>query len=320
MTDTIRVGVFLPTSKSQWGPGTDPRELIDFAARAERLGYDSVFVGDSIRVPIVDPLAMLSALAVVTERLTLGTGVLMPVLRRPVQTAHALASVDRLAGGRLTVGVGAGFPGTFGRPLHTLSEVSWARRFARLDETVTLWRQIWKADGHTSFHGELLHFDDIPPSIGPYRPGGPPLWLGGATPAALARTGRHYDGWFPYPPDPHDYRTGLADLRRTAVEAGRDPGTITPAVFVNVRTADSIESCRRSLDEFARVNYGLPLEDLEKIQAVAAGTAAQLADRLTPYIEAGARDLILRLGALTLREQLAQLERLVGLLPLLRPA
>ncbi|MGN5377329.1 LLM class flavin-dependent oxidoreductase [Streptomyces lasalocidi] len=189
--------------------------------------------------------------------------------------------------GRLTVGVGAGFPGTFGRPLHTLSEVPWARRFARLDETVTLWRQIWKADGHTSFHGELLHFDDIPPSIGPYRPGGPPLWLGGATPAALASTGRHYDGWFPYPPDPHDYRTGLADLRRTAVEAGRDPGTITPALFVNVRTADSIESCRRSLDEFARVNYGLPLEDLEKIQAVAAGTAAQLADRLTPYIEAG---------------------------------
>ncbi|WP_281250200.1 LLM class flavin-dependent oxidoreductase [Streptomyces monashensis] len=60
-------------------------------------------------------------LGAVTERLSLGAGVLMPVLRRPVQTAHALAPVGRLAGGRLTVGVGAGFPGTFGRPLHALS-------------------------------------------------------------------------------------------------------------------------------------------------------------------------------------------------------
>jgi alkanesulfonate monooxygenase SsuD/methylene tetrahydromethanopterin reductase-like flavin-dependent oxidoreductase (luciferase family) len=109
--DDIRFGVLVPTGRAQWGEGTDPRELIDFAVRAEGLGYDSLWVNDSLLSPRIEALTMLAAIASVTERATLGTATLIPVLRRPVPAGQALASVDALSGGRLIVAVGAGFPG-----------------------------------------------------------------------------------------------------------------------------------------------------------------------------------------------------------------
>uniref|UniRef100_A0AAU2W2E7 LLM class flavin-dependent oxidoreductase n=1 Tax=Streptomyces sp. NBC_00008 TaxID=2903610 RepID=A0AAU2W2E7_9ACTN len=312
------IGVLLPTGTAQWGPAGDPRELIAFGRDAERSGFSSLFANDSLLSPRVETLTMLAALAPVTESVTLGTAALMPFLRRPVQAAQALASVDLLSGGRLTVTVGAGFPGRLGRPLYTLSELPWERRFARLDETVALWRALW--DGADSFHGEILRFDGIPPTTRPPRPGGPPIWLGGATPAALARTGRLYDGWLPYPPHPADYASGLRDVRKAAAGAGRETEDIAPALFVSVRIDNDIESGRRALDDYARAIYGVPLEELEKIQAVVTGSADQVLDRLGQYIDAGARHIVARLCAPDLRSQRDQLERFAELIPAVRAA
>ncbi len=261
---------------------------------------------------------MLAALAPVTERATLGTGALLPFLRRPIQAAQSLASVDLLSGGRLAVAVGAGFPGRFGQPFYTLSEVPWQRRFTRLDETVALRRELWS--GATSFHGEILKFDNIPPATLPFRAGGPPIWLGGATPAALTRTGRLYDGWLPYPPDPADYESGLLDIRNEAAQAGRSPADITPALFVSVRVDSSLHSGRRALDDYANANYGMPLEELEKIQAIITGTPQRVIESLSRYITAGARHVVVRLGALDLHSQRDQLERVAALIPSLRRA
>ena len=307
--------MLLPTGKAQWGADGDPRELVAFAVRAEQLGFSSLFVNDSLISPRIEALTMLAALAPVTERVTLGTGALLPFLRRPIQAAQSLASVDLLSGGRLTVAVGAGFPGRFGQPFYTLSEVPWERRFSRLDDTVKLWRELWS--GASSFHGEILMFDNIPPATLPFHAGGPPIWLGGATPAALARTGRLYDGWLPYPPDPVDYQSGLLDVRKAAGQAGRSPDDITPALFVSVRVDGSIESGRQALDDYANANYGMPLAELEKIQAVITGTPEQVAEGLSRYIAAGALHLVIRLGALGLHSQRDQLERIAALIPML---
>ena len=309
------IGVLLPTGKAQWGADGDPRELVTLAVRAEQLGYSSLFVNDSLISPRIEALTMLAALAPATERVTLGTGALLPFLRRPIQAAQSLASIDLLSGGRLTVAVGAGFPGRFGQPFYTLSEVPWPRRFARLDETVALWRELWR--GATSFYGEILNFDNIPPATLPFRAAGPPIWLGGATPAALARTGRRYDGWLPYPPDPADYASGLRDIHHAAAEAGRSPDAITPALFVSVRIDRSLPSGRRALGDYAQVNYGMPLEELEKIQAVVTGTAADVTESLRRYAAAGARHIVIRLGALGLHSQRDQLEQVAALIPAL---
>ncbi|MEU5593014.1 LLM class flavin-dependent oxidoreductase [Streptomyces sp. NPDC020298] len=307
------IGVLLPTGTAQWGAADDPRTLVELGRRAERLGFSSLFVNDSLISPRIEALTMLAALAPATGAVTLGTAALMPFLRRPVQAAQSLASIDLLSAGRLTVTVGAGFPGRFGRPLYTLSELPWERRFARLDETVALWRALWEGAG--SFHGEILRFDDLPPATRPYRTGGPPIWLGGATPAALARTGRLYDGWLPYPPDPADYASGLRDIRTAAADAGRAAEDITPALFVSVRIDDDVESGRRALDEYARATYGMPLVELERIQAVVTGTAEQVREGLRRYVAAGARHIVARLGAVGLRAQRDQLERVADLIP-----
>jgi len=159
--------------------------------------------------------------------------------------------------------VGAAFPGRFGVPQHVLSGVPWERRFTRLDETVALWRQLWAApEGGGSFQGSLLRFEELPPMTAPSRPGGPPVWLGGASESALRRVGRYYEGWMPYPPSADGYADGLAAVRATAAEAGRDAAAVTPALFVSVVVTDTVERGRELLRTFAEASYGLPLEQL----------------------------------------------------------
>ncbi|GIE28435.1 N5,N10-methylene tetrahydromethanopterin reductase [Actinoplanes italicus] len=262
---------------------------------------------------------MLAALASTTTTATLGTGALLPFLRRPLQAAQALASIDLLSGGRLAVAVGAGFPGRFGRPFYALSEVAWPRRFARLDETVALWRAV--RTGATSFDGEFFRHDDLPPATRPFREGGPPIWLGGATPAALVRAGRRYDGWLPYPPDPADYASrllrasGLLRIHETASAAGRDAGAITPAMFVTVLIDEDPGSAFTEMEKFATRTYGMPLGELGKVQAVVTGTPAHIGATLTRYIDAGARHVVIRPAALGLHSQREQLERAADLIP-----
>jgi alkanesulfonate monooxygenase SsuD/methylene tetrahydromethanopterin reductase-like flavin-dependent oxidoreductase (luciferase family) len=149
--------VLIPVGQAQWGQRADPRELPGFAVRAEELGYSSLWVNDFLLAPRIEALTMLAAaapltsrvtlaaVAPLTRRVTLAAVALLPVLRRPVQAAQALASIDLLAGGRLVLAVGAAFPGRFGVPQHVLSGVPWERRFTRLNETVALRRQLWTA-------------------------------------------------------------------------------------------------------------------------------------------------------------------------------
>ncbi len=314
--DDISLGVLLPIGQAQWG-GADPRELVDFAVRAEDLGFSSLWVNDFLLTPRIEALTMLAAVAPATRRVTLGTAALLPVLRRPVQAAQTLASIDLLAGGRLVLTVGAAFPGRFGEPQHSLSGVPWERRFRRLDETVALWRRLWTAAGPSSFDGELLHYPELPPMTPPFRPGGPPVWLGGGSDSALRRAGQLYDGWLPYPPSAGTYADGLAAVRSAATAAGRAAGAVTPGLFASVAVTGSVASGRRVLAEFSQANYGLPVEQLETIQTLAAGPPSYVAERLGAYIAGGARHLVVRIAAGTMAAQREQLEELIKLKPLL---
>lgn len=316
-TDRVRLGVFVPSTAAQWNAGTDPREAVAFGVRAERTGFDSLWVTDSLLTPRLEALSTLAALAAVTERVTLGTGALLPALRTPVQAAQTIASVDLLSGGRLVLGVGAGFPGRFGRPVYAMAGTPWPRRFRRLDETVELWRRLWTGEGPVTYHGEVLRFDDVAPGTRAFRPGGPPVWLGGATEAALARTGRLYDGWMPYPPDPADYGAGLAAIRAAAAESGRGAAPFSPALFVNVLLTDAADGGQAALEAYARANYGLPLTEMAAIQALAAGTPEAVVDKLGRYVAQGARHLVLRMAVPDIAAQLGMLDRLVALRPAL---
>jgi len=312
--DDIELGVLLPIGRAQWGPGADPCELPGFAVRAEELGYSSLWVNDFLLTPRIEALTMLAAVAPLTNRVTLGTAALLPVLRRPVQAAQTLASIDLLSSGRLVLTVGAAFPGRLGEPQHALSEVPWERRFTRLDETIALWRQLWSnPDGGGSFQGSVLRFGQLPPMTAPFRTGGPPVWLGGASESALRRTGRRYDGWMPYSPTADEYARGLATVRGAAAEAGRGAAAMTPALFVSVAVTDTVEQGREVLSTFAEASYGMPLSQLEQIQALAAGPPDVVAEKLRGYVAAGAQHLAVRIATTSLESQREQLEHIIKL-------
>ena len=114
-TQTPKTGLLLPSREVVLFAGSDLTIVIAAARRAEQAGYDSVWVGDSLLArPRGEPLTLLAAVAGATTRVTLGTAVLLPLLRHPISLAHALATLDRIAEGRLVVGMGPGaeLPGT----------------------------------------------------------------------------------------------------------------------------------------------------------------------------------------------------------------
>ena len=305
MNDDVRTGLLLPSMASAPGTRLSAREVLDVAARAEQLGFDSLWVGDSLSRARLEPLALLAAVSQVTERVTLGTAALLPALRQPVMAAQEIATLDELSGGRLVLGVGAGFPG---RSEDDLGAVGVDPRtcYSLLDDIVALWRALWSDAPPASFHGKLLHYDWLPDIPPPRRPGGPPFWFAGATPAGLARAAQ-LDGWLPYPPSVEDYERGWSEVRSLATAAGRDPETVTPALFATAVVTDDVADGRRQLDDYCQAVYRAPAAVVETIQVMFVGSADAVADGIGRYVKAGARHILVRMGTLQHGEQLDQL-------------
>lgn len=276
------IGLVLPSREVvMWGGG-EMDGLLDAAERAERDGFDSVWVGESpLARPRPDPLLVLAALAARTRRVRLGTAVLLPLLRHPLTLAHGLATLDRLAGGRLVVGLapGADVPGTHAE-LAAVDRPS-GRRVGDLMDTVARWRELWK--------GEVRP--------GPVRPEGPPLWLGAQGPRMLALTGERFDGWMPFSPTPEHYARGLASVRGAAAAAGRDPGALVAAAYVTVAVDDDPARAAGALDEYMTAYYGQPASVMSRIQACHAGTLSSAADWIGSYVAAGASHVLVRFAS-----------------------
>ena len=171
-------------------------------------------------------IALLGALAVLTERVRLGTCVLLPFLHHPLVLAKELASIDQASAGRLTLGLGIG-----SRPLdYAAASLPSRDRGRRMDETLALLRQAWSG-APIDHHGALFEVQ-VPP-IGP-RPAQErlPIWLSGRSRPAMARAARQADGFILGRGSPAFFRDWLAELRRATEEAGREPQTLPTACLV----------------------------------------------------------------------------------------
>ena len=299
-------GYLLPTRDHAVRGDHEVLPLVRQARLAETLGFDSVWAGDSpVTRQRADPLLVLAAAAAVTERVTLGTAVLLPALRHPVLLAHQLATLDRLAEGRLVVGMGGGFPHPNTEAQFTAVGVDPRSRVSRMVESVDALRRLWTSTG-VSFHGRHFTFDDVTIAPRPVRPGGPPVWLAGSGDKALRRVDRIADGWLPYPPSRETYARELASIRRP----------VTPALYATVCVDEDPALARKGLRVHIERYYNAPLEVVETIQAVFAGPARETASWLRSYLAAGARHIVVRLAA---DDHVAALERFAGsVLPLLR--
>ncbi|MEV0400463.1 LLM class flavin-dependent oxidoreductase [Actinoallomurus sp. NPDC050550] len=307
----IKIGLLLPTREAAINGDRQVSRLIDFARRAEALGLDSVWAGDSLTArPRVEPLTLLSAVAAATTTLEVGTAALTGALRQPLLAAHAITTLDLVSEGRLTLGLGAGFPYPQTEAEFTAAGVPFTERLGRLLETVRLWRSLWSADRPDAFEGRYWRFDGLTGLPAPARPGGPALWLAGAGPRAVDRVGRIFDGWLPYLPEPEEYGRQRGEIDEVATAAGRDPAAVTPALYVTVLPQDDPVRARTDLESYVRAYYGMSLDDMARLQAFVAGTPEQCAERLAAYADAGARHFVIRIGSLDALPHLKSVARI----------
>ena len=276
----------LPSREALLWADSDLAFIVDAARHAEQAGYDSVWAGDSLLArPRAEPLSLLSAVAGATTRVSLGTAVLLPLLRHPLSLAHALSTLDRLSRGRVIVGIGPGaeLPGTHAE-LAAIGVPS-DRRVGAMLEAIGRCRRLWR--------GEEPGMDLQPK---PSRAGGPPIWLAGNGPRMLRETGANFDGWLPFSPTPGEYATGLRAVREAAERAGRDPDSIATGVYLTVAIADGASEAAGELDAYMRAYYGVPAEVMARAQACHAGTIESAAEWFGSYAAAGARHMVVRLA------------------------
>ena len=288
-----RIGYLLPTREQimEGRPETGP--LLELASRAHGLGFDSVWVGDSLTArPRHDPLTLLAGAAGRVPGITLGTAVLLPMLRNPVILAHQVATLDQLAEGRLILGVGFAADRPNIRAEFAAAGVPFEHRIGRMLEGLRLCKALWS--------GQPVDWDGrwqttqavVAPT--PHRPGGPPLWIGGNLQGSLDRAGKYFDGWFPIAPSAADFAAGLGHVRNVAREHGRDPASVSGAMYLTVSLDDDAATAEDRLNSFLERYYTQPAPILRRRQACYAGPAAGLAGWLDSYAEAGAGDLVLR--------------------------
>lgn len=200
----------------------DPSVARRIAMRAEALGFDSLWTGEHVVLPdprqapspappdfaMLHPSTSLAFLAGVTERVKLGTGITLIAQRNPVVLAKEMASLDVVSGGRLLLGIGAGY-------LHqefAALGVNFRERGARTDEYVAAMRALWN-DDTPSFSGRFVSFENVQAMPRPVQQGGPPIIVGGASDAALRRTVDYAQGWYGFALDVAQTAAVLQRLR-----------------------------------------------------------------------------------------------------------
>ena len=252
-------------------------DIAELARALEVRGFESLFVPEHTHIPTsrrspwpggpdlpaeyretLDPFLALTAAAVATERLLLGTGICLVVERDPITTAKEVATLDFLSGGRFLFGIGGGW----NREEMEHHGTDPARRFAVMRERVLAMQEIWTHDV-AEFHGEFVNFDPSWCWPKPAKKPHPPILLGGEGPNTLQRVVDLCNGWFPRGRNPELVLTALGDLKQRAAKAGRDMKTISVSAFA--APAD-----RAVLDRFAaagvtRSILRLPSEGRDKI-------------------------------------------------------
>ena len=307
---SARVGYLLPTREQVMEGRPEAAPLLAMAERAEALDFDSVWVGDSLLArPRHDPLTLLAAVAARTRRVEMGTAVLLPALRNPVVLAQQVATIDRIAEGRLILGVGIARDVPSIRAEFAAAGVPFEKRVGLMLEGLRLCRALWQGtpvewSGRWPLSGGVL-------GPTPHRPGGPPIWIGGMVQAAVERVGRYFDGWFPNGPDAAGWGRQWAQVQAIAREAGRDPAPLVGAVYLTLALDEDDDRAERRLDGFLEAYYGQPAAMIRSRQACYAGPGAGAVEWLQGYLDAGASHLVLRFAG----DHEPQLETMARLRP-----
>ena len=300
MTAELRYGLRVPAVH----PASVPA-LRDFVIEAEKLGFDSIWVGDHVfyHVDVVQPLHLLTWVAAQTTRVRLGTAAMLSAYLNPVLLAKAAASLDYLSEGRLLLGMSIG--GTeaefksIGVPMN--------QRVGRLLESVAIMRALWQGDA-VAYEGKYFQVEQGNIRPKPVRPNGVPIYFGAFGEPMFRRIARVADGWVGGSGSIDRFLAGVESIRTFAREQGRDPESLGFAKLHNVSVDVDPAKARRLAEDHWHEYYG-PSFDVEA--ATIFGTPEQCAEKLSLFEQASAPVVTIVLEPSTLDP--AQLETLAGI-------
>jgi len=276
-------------------------DIAAIAREAENLGYESLFIPEHPVIPVgfktvppgggelpehygrwMDPFIALSVAAAVTQRIKLGTGICLLPEREPLITAKTIATLDIVSGGRVILGVGAGWL----KEETEATGTQFGTRWKRLRETVEALRLLW-TEPEPSYEGELVRFPALRCDPKPIQQGGPPILLGAHGPKGRERVVRTFDGWCPVAGKPETFKRDVAELRALAKERGRNPDSLQIMAFI-APGEDGL-----SLDDlkfYHEAGAGrLVLFSQRDAIAMANGKALEVIRRIAPTVERAAR-------------------------------
>jgi len=239
------------------GPLGSPDSMRRILTTLEACGFESAWTGEHVvaidpqeppspvppEFPMLDSVAALAFAAALTERIKLGSGIILLAQRNPVVLAKELASIDVLSKGRLLFGVGVGYvKGEF-----DAIGVPFEERGARTSEHIEAIRELWSAD-KPSFDGRFSAFSGIQSKPGPVQEPHPPIVVGGMSPLAYRRAVRHGNGWYGFSQTVEAAAESIAGLKAAAAEVQRPEKLGELAVSVTPRGAIDPDTVKRFED------------------------------------------------------------------------
>jgi alkanesulfonate monooxygenase len=278
------------------GPAEAPDidALLAYAERAEGLGFESVWAWDHVILgvdpafPILDAIGTLTAIAVRTRRVKLGTGILVLPLRNPTIAAKALGTLDVVSKGRLILGVAAGW---YAREFDAVG-VPFKQRGRLFERNLDILTRLWTQDRVT------LRIDEINLREAVMRPRPaqqprPPILIGGYVDAVLRRVATTADGWLTYFYTPDSYRRAWAKISAYAREVGRDPAMLTGTNQLAIYVGRSRAETETPMRQWLQTEWDVAAWSESTIEHAIRGSVEECIDQLRAHVDSGVDRIIL---------------------------
>jgi probable F420-dependent oxidoreductase len=266
-------------------PLTKPNLVVNFAKKCEEMGLHSIWTIDRIAYDNLEPLTILAAAAGATQKIRLGTSVLLPGLRHPVLLAKTVATLDFISNGRLTLGVG------FGSRESDFSavEIPYEGRGSRAVEGIQLMKRLWSEENVTH-KGRFFNVQNL--SIGPRPIQKPiPIWTGGSAEIALKRAGTWANGFICGSSAIPEFSSTWEKIAQYARTAGRNPAEIQKAGLTFMAINDDHAKAVKTVEDYVMRYYGRLRADVANTSLV--GSPAAVAERIEAFLSRGLDTLII---------------------------
>ena len=305
---TLKLGILLPTRglvmDSDEPPGIEP--LLSMAEAVEQAGLNSVWVGDSLTAkPRLEPLTTLAAIAMRTEKVRLGTAVMLAALRNPVQLAQMSATVDAISGGRLILGAGVG--GAF----NPAQQQEWlnvgvkpSQRARRFEEVLEITNGLTRGE-EVTFDGRHFNYDGVSVQPRAVQENGVPFlvachWRAGRE-RQFQRAAKLGAGFMSISDYPGEYARVVDRVRGYTAEYGGDPESPEATFYMTVNLREDESAAAEEADIFLHQYYG---SNIWGDRWGPFGNPQKVAERISQYHEAGAQTVIVRFASFDQQSQL----------------